>query len=252
MRQGSVSVRYAFGDCILDSDTRQVCRAGQPVHLGPKAWDLLQVLLGARPRVLSKLQLLAAVWPETTVSESSLSTIVAELRDALGDTAREARYVRTVYGYGYAFAARVTPLPAVSDPPLASPAVCCRLIWGEDGIEVREGAHLIGRAPDALVTIDDPLVSRHHARVTLAGGVLTLEDLGSRNGTSRNGQRVSAPALLINGDVIGVGPVQLRVSLGGEFGVSTLSASASRLDAAAHDPAAVDDNRLARHVAARR
>jgi DNA-binding winged helix-turn-helix (wHTH) protein len=251
MSKGPVSVRYAFGDCILDSDTRQVYRAGQPVHLGPKAWDLLQVLLAARPRVLSKLQLLGEVWPETAVSESSLSTIVAELRDALGDTAREARYLRTVYGFGYAFAARVTPLPAVSDPP-PLPAGCCRLIWDEEAIEVREGAHLIGRAPDALVTIDDPLVSRQHARIALAGGVLTLEDLDSRNGTTRNGQRVSAVALLINGDVIGVGPVQLRVSLGAEYGASTLSASASRLDAAAHDPAAVDDNRLSRHVAARR
>jgi CRP-like cAMP-binding protein len=73
-------VRYAFGDCILDSDARQVYRGGCAVHLGPKAYELLRVLLAARPRVLSKIELFGQVWPETAVSESSLSTVVAELR----------------------------------------------------------------------------------------------------------------------------------------------------------------------------
>lgn len=243
-------MRYAFGDCILDSDTRQVYRGGRPAHLGPKAYELLQVLLAARPRVLSKIEIFQRVWPETTVSESSLSTIVAELRDALGDAARESRYIRTVYGYGYAFAARVTPLAAAPEPD-ASPSVsCCRLFRGDVSVDVSEGAHLIGRAPEALIAIDDPSVSRHHARVSVCDGAVTLEDLGSRNGTWRNGQRLAAVALLSDGDVIGVGPVRLRVSLTTGAGPTTLIVSGA--DAAADHPPAVDDNRLSRHVAARR
>jgi DNA-binding winged helix-turn-helix (wHTH) protein len=246
-------VRYAFGDCILDPDTRQVCRAGRLVHLGPKAYELLQVLLAARPRVLSKIEIFERVWPETTVSESSLSTVVAELRDALGDVAREARYVRTVYGFGYAFAAKVTELSTEPAPLPASQPVRCRLLWGDRTLELSEGPHLIGRAPEALISIDDPAVSRAHARIAVADGVVTVEDLGSRNGTTRNGQRLSTVALLWDGDVIGIGPVQLRLSLTTAEGPSTLATlGSSGLDATAHDPAAVDHDRLARHVSARR
>jgi DNA-binding winged helix-turn-helix (wHTH) protein len=249
-------VRYAFGDCILDSDTRQVYRGGRPAHLGPKAYELLQVLLAARPRVLSKIEIFGRVWPETTVSESSLSTIVAELRDALGDAARESRYIRTVYGYGYAFAARVTPLTAAPDPVASPPLSCCRLLWGEASVDVSEGTHLIGRAPEALITIDDPSVSRNHARISVCDGAVTLEDLGSRNGTWRNGQRLAAVALLVDGDIIGVGPVRLRVSLTTGLGATTLIVSGAEMlsgaDAAADDPPAVDDQRLTRHVATRR
>lgn len=244
------TVRYAFGDCILDSDTRQVYRSGRPTHLGPKAYELLQVLLAARPRVLSKLEIFGRVWPETTVSESSLSTIVAELREALGDAARESRYIRTVYGYGYAFAARVTPLGEPADVAGAAPLSACRLMWGDRAIEAGEGSHLIGRAADALVFIDDPGVSRQHARLSVCDGAVTLEDLGSRNGTWRNGQRLAAVALLGDGDMIGVGPVRLRVSLTTAAGPTTLIVSGA--DAAADHPPAVDDQRLARHVAARR
>jgi DNA-binding winged helix-turn-helix (wHTH) protein len=244
----SGSVRYAFGDCILDPDTRQVYRAGALVHLGPKAYELLQVLLAARPRVLSKVEIFEKVWPETAVSESSLSTIVAELREALGDVAREARYVRTVYGFGYAFAARVTELPPEPAATPVAPRARCRLIWGERTIDLTEGTHLVGRVPDALVSIDDPAVSRTHARITVADAVVTVEDLGSRNGTWRNGQRLAAVALLADGDVIGIGPVRLRLSITTGEGPSTVASTGSGLDTTAHHPASIDNDRLSRHV----
>lgn len=243
-------MRYAFGDCILDSDTRRLYRGGRAVHLGPKAYALLQVLIAARPRVLSKIELFAQVWPETAVSESSLSTIVAELREALGDVAREARYVRTVYGFGYAFAAQVTTLAAPVEPPALVEPLRCRLVWEGGAVDVGEGVHVIGRAKDALVSIDDPSVSRQHARVMVTDGAFTLEDLQSRNGTFRNGQRLDAVALLADGDVIGVGAVRLQVSVTRAAGPTTLVLSGA--DAAADHPAAVDDKGLARHVAARR
>lgn len=63
----------------------------------------------------------------------------------------------------------------------------------------------IGRDPGNPVVIDDPQVSRQHARVTPQGGLMILEDLGSTNGTTVNGLRISAPHTLAHGDEIGLG-----------------------------------------------
>jgi DNA-binding winged helix-turn-helix (wHTH) protein len=215
-------VRYTFGSCVLDDDTRQVCRSGQVVHLAPKAYTLLRLLLHARPRVLSTLELYQQVWPDAVVSESSLSTLVAELRVALGDSARAARYIRTAYGFGYAFVAPVTALPAAAAVDAAALGSCA-LKWGERAIPVPEGVHLVGRAADALVAIDDPTVSRHHARLTRSRAALTIEDLSSRNGTFRNGVRLTAIAPLHDGDLLVVGSVRLAVSVAQLDGVATLA-----------------------------
>jgi DNA-binding winged helix-turn-helix (wHTH) protein len=222
-------MRYAFGECILDTDTRLVSRAGRAMHLGPKAYDLLHVLLAARPKVLTKFDLFERVWPGTSVSESSLSTIMAELRDALGDPAREARYIRTVYGVGYSFTARVTVL---DDAPLHAamgPPSCYWLQWGTREFELQPGVHLAGRARDAQVTIDDPAVSRYHARIIVSpSGVATVEDLGSRNGTFLNGQRLATVAPLHDGDKVGIGPIELVLSLRPSEGTATIPALTRR------------------------
>lgn len=63
----------------------------------------------------------------------------------------------------------------------------------------------IGRDPGNQVVINDPQVSRQHARITPQGGLMVLEDLGSTNGTSVNGLRISAPHTLAHGDEIGLG-----------------------------------------------
>lgn len=69
-----------FGDCVLDSEPRQLLRAGRPVHLSPKAYGLLELLLERAPRALSKREILDVLWPRTFVAESSLTNIVSELR----------------------------------------------------------------------------------------------------------------------------------------------------------------------------
>lgn len=94
-----------FGDFALDQERRQLLREGQPVRLEPKVYELLGLLIERRPKVLNKAQIRDVLWPGTFVSESALAGLVTDLRAALGDDPRQARYIRTVHGFGYAFCA---------------------------------------------------------------------------------------------------------------------------------------------------
>lgn len=102
--------QYRFGEFVLDSETRQLLRACQPLHVSPKAFHLLEALLSSRPRVWSKRELQDLLWPDTTVVEANLPNLVAEVRAALEDDPQRPRYVRTVHRYGYGFI-EPTPLP---------------------------------------------------------------------------------------------------------------------------------------------
>ena len=94
-----------FGDFTLDESQRQLFRGAEPVHLSPKAFQLLSILIHHHPRAVSKQELQELLWPGTFVNEGNLTSAVAEVRTALGDDRREARFIRTLYGFGYAFVA---------------------------------------------------------------------------------------------------------------------------------------------------
>lgn len=97
-----------FGDCTFDSASRTLTRAGESVRLSGKAFQLLELLLAARPNPVEKTELFARLWPETFVSEANLASLIKEIRAAIGDDARAPRYVRTVHRFGYAFSGAVT------------------------------------------------------------------------------------------------------------------------------------------------
>jgi len=202
-------LRTQFGDCVFDSDTRELRRGGEPVHVEPKAFRLLEILLAARPKALSKDELQDQLWPKTFVSERSLARLVDVLRDCLGDSAKESRYIRTVHGYGYAFSAPVTAATAAR--PSAS-EFHCRIAWGDREIALAEGENILGRDPGAAVFLDMNSVSRKHARIVVAKGIATIEDLGSRNGTYVQGRRIEKPTALSNGDRIKIGAASLVFS----------------------------------------
>ena len=105
-----MTVRIRFGDCTLDFDTRELSRGGKPVHVEPKAYRLLELLVAARPKALSKDQIQDQLWPDTFVSERSVARLVEVLRVCLGDSAKEPHFIRTVHGFGYAFSGDVTSL----------------------------------------------------------------------------------------------------------------------------------------------
>lgn len=71
----------------------------------------------------------------------------------------------------------------------------------------------LGRAPTNTVVLSEPFASNEHARLYRRDGRWWLEDLGSRNGTLLNGERLHARAIVVTGDVIGIGGVQMRIEL---------------------------------------
>jgi len=102
--------RLQFGDATLVPGERQLWKHGELVSLTPKAFDLLVVLAESPGRLLTKEQLMQAVWGETAVEESNLSYHVFAIRKALGDTAEEGPLIETVPKRGYRFTAAVTRL----------------------------------------------------------------------------------------------------------------------------------------------
>jgi hypothetical protein len=71
----------------------------------------------------------------------------------------------------------------------------------------------LGRAPTNTVVLSEPFASNEHARLYRRDGRWWLEDLGSRNGTQLNGERLHARAIVVTGDVLGIGGVQMRIEL---------------------------------------
>src|SRR5215472_288200 len=98
---------YDFGECELDEELYQLRRRGAVIKVEPKVFDLLVHLVRHRDRVLSKDDLLDAIWPGETVSESVLPHCVASARRAIGDDRVAQRAIQTVHGRGYRFVASV-------------------------------------------------------------------------------------------------------------------------------------------------
>jgi hypothetical protein len=201
-------MKLRFGGFTFDGDTRQLLRAGHEVHVSPKAFELLEILIECRPRALSKTALQARLWPDTFVSEANLPNLVSEIRDALGDVARAGRFVRTVHGYGYAFCGVKGPARGGRRPRTS--VVSHWLMWEKVQIPLAEAESLIGREPNAAVWLDLPSVSRRHARILIAGDQARIEDLGSKNGTCVNGELVRTQVGLRDGDEIRIGSVTMR------------------------------------------
>ena len=96
-------MRARFAQFAIDSETRQLLSQGREIHLSPKAFDLLCTLIEMRPKVVDKADLRARIWPNTFVVEANLNILIGEIRRALGDHVQDSRFIRTVYGVGYAF-----------------------------------------------------------------------------------------------------------------------------------------------------
>jgi DNA-binding winged helix-turn-helix (wHTH) protein len=222
-------VKVRFSEFIFDLEARRLIRddAGE-VHLSPKAFDVLRLLIEHRPNVLDKAALHAQIWPRTFVVDANLSVLVAELRRAMDDNAREPRFIRTVHALGYSFCGDAVDLEtAVPDSSsLAEPhsrasarqgasGARCWLMRNEREIVLADGEHIIGRDPGCSVWLDASGVSRRHARIEVerGGDVVRLEDLGSKNGTFVDGSPIRGVVRVTDGSVIQVGSVELTLRI---------------------------------------
>jgi DNA-binding winged helix-turn-helix (wHTH) protein len=204
-------MQVRFGEFMLDTESRQLLRDKTDRHLSPKAFELLHLLLESRPRALSKAELHSRLWPSTFVSDATLSSLVAEVRAALGETARPERFVRTVHRFGYAFRGTATDL--TSRTPASDHRPRCCVIWEWGQVRLDEGEYLLGRDADVAVWLESPTVSRHHARIRVRGPEVTIEDLGSKNGTYLRGERLTKPLAVMDGDEIELGSISVKVRL---------------------------------------
>ena len=194
-----------FGEFVLDPQRRQLFRGEEAVHLTPKAFELLGLLLDRRPQAVGRDELESRVWGRTHVAETSVAGVVAELRRALGDHERPPRFIRTVHGFGYAFCGTVEGAP---ETPGAGEVVY-RIAWQRREVSLHPGVNLLGRESDAVAWIDSSTVSRRHARIVVGTEGAVLEDLGSRNGTFVGGRRIEAPVPLHDRDEIRLGSVTM-------------------------------------------
>jgi DNA-binding winged helix-turn-helix (wHTH) protein len=192
-------MRVAFAGFVLDTARRELCRHGARVHLEPKALELLELLVARRPDAVSKIEIQRRLWPDTFVSESSLTGLVAQVRKALADDRRQERFLRTVHGFGYAF---IGETASGEGKRVDAPA---RLIWEDAVFLLPPGESVLGRGEEATARVDAPGVSRRHARLVVTAAGASIEDLGSKNGTFVAERRIEQPTALRDGDRIRLG-----------------------------------------------
>lgn len=186
---------YRFGGFVLDTAARRLHRGNQPVHLTPKAFDLLGILIEERPRAMSKEELQDRLWPDTYVVDANLPVLIREIRAAIGDDRRSV--IRTVQRFGYAFA---------GEPSSTSTHLLTR---GDREFPLRPGENIVGRDSSADVSILSSTVSRQHAKITVRGEEATIVDLKSKNGTRVAGRDAIEPIRLSDGVAIQIGKVEM-------------------------------------------
>src|SRR5256886_15180831 len=103
-----------FGECVLDTQRHELCRAGRVSRLRYKVFQVLIYLLAHADRVISKQELREQVWPQQFISDAALESTIKAVRQAIGDSGRGQQLIQTVYGQGYRFLAAVEAHPEVA------------------------------------------------------------------------------------------------------------------------------------------
>ena len=203
----------AFGDFEISPETYELRRAGQPVHVEPRVFELLAYLLAHRGRLVSKQELLERLWSNEFVTESALSRAVRDARRALGESGAEKRWIETVHGRGFRFAGevseRATPEQAAG-ATAAAPAVAVLPL--EDLSPGGPPGFLAGGMTDALITelakIGLLKVISRTSVMRYQGARKPLPDIARELGVERivegsvlrDGERVRITAQLVSAD----------------------------------------------------
>ena len=196
-------MRLQFDDLTFDDDTRQLWVRGEEIRLSPKAFDLLALLVARRPNAVSKTDIRGQLWPRTFVSDSSLPSLISEIRDAIGDSRRNPGFVRTVHRFGYAFQAESAAMPHQAAAVISGPNAW--LLGRTAEVALLPGENVLGREGDGIILMKSSTVSRRHARIVINAKGALIEDLKSKNGTFVNDRRVSGPTPVTEGDQVRIG-----------------------------------------------
>jgi DNA-binding winged helix-turn-helix (wHTH) protein len=213
-------MRVDFGNFAFDSEARELLENGRRVHISPKAFDLLKLLLERRPNVVSKTEIHDRVWPGAFVGDANLSVVVAEIRQVLQDDSKEARFIRTVHRVGYAFSGAAVEQVDAKERN-RGPGHRCWLVWNDQTLTLVDGDNVVGRDPRCNVWVDASGVSRRHARIAVGPEQVSIEDLQSSNGTFVKGSRLTAPRTLTDGDAIELGAATLTFRVWSDEGAKT-------------------------------
>jgi TolB-like protein len=118
----AADVQFLFEDYVLDLDRRELTRGSKAIATGPQVFDLLVYLVRNREHVVSKDDVLSAVWGGRIVSESTLTSHVNAVRKAVGDSGGEQRLIRTIARKGFRFVGEVSEVQAPDGPGVPRPA----------------------------------------------------------------------------------------------------------------------------------
>jgi DNA-binding winged helix-turn-helix (wHTH) protein len=193
-------MKLRFGGLSFDGRRRLLHRGASVLHLSPKAFQLLALLLERRPDAVAREEILESLWPGDRVAAGNLASVASELRHVLGAGPGRRAFLRTVHGYGYAFDGEVHETPVVPRHVL---------VRGLQHVELSQGGNLLGRERAATVRLGHPSVAHEHARIVVTDDQAELEDLAARGSTYRGAEAVHGRVVLEDGDEIRVGEIRL-------------------------------------------
>jgi len=195
---------FTIGEWSVNPSLNRLSRGEETVQLELKMMEVLVYLAGKAGELVTKRELIDSVWQVEVISDGTLTRAVALLRKALGDDARNPRFIETIPKRGYRLLA---PVGHSEKPRPVPPTAASRFMVEapDSDIPLFEGENLIGRDPEAAIRIDIGGVSRRHARIVIDGADVTIEDLDSKNGTYLRGRRIQQPKRLAHGDEIRIG-----------------------------------------------
>ena len=137
------------------------------------------------------------------MSESNLPTLISELRLAIGDRTRTRGFIRTLHARGYAFEA--PEVTTAAQPSLEGATPGRWLIGSTAEIALRAGENVLGREGSGVILLKSSTVSRRHVRIVIGTDTAVVDDLGSKNGTFVNDERVTRPTPIADGDQVRIG-----------------------------------------------
>ena len=202
---------YRFSAFELDGSQYRLRREQTAIHVKPKVLELLVYLVERRDRVVGKEEILSTLWEGRFVTEGVLAEAIHEARRALGEDAGQGTFIRTVHGRGYQFVFQPVEVVASGDRKIDAGAASFWLEWSGGLVGLWQRENFIGRDDACLIVLAGGRVSRRHARIDVSPGAAVVHDLGSKNGTLVNGERIAAPRALRDGDRIEIGGVSLTV-----------------------------------------